>query len=368
MRYLAILLSVLMLSACGAAETVRIGDGREAQTAVDAAGNVYVVYGSTGKDAIFCAASSDGGKTFGAPVKVAAVSNMALGMRRGPRVAAGGNTVAVTAVYGAQGGGKDGEIGCWTSKDQGKTWQQSTPAINKVPAAAREGMHAMAAGPNDRMFCVWLDLRNVLKGKPGTELWGAGSSDGGLTWSVDALVYKSPDGSICQCCNPSVAFDAKGNINVSFRNEIGGARDIYYTRSADGGKTFSPAVKLGGGSWPIKMCPMDGGAIAGTADGKAFTIWRRNKNIFSAIPGQPEKDLGPGEQPWTATGPDGAYSVWLKTRPGDLMLMTPVGLPLKLASGATDPSIACSIDGKGPVVAAWDSNDVVSATLVAPRK
>ena len=73
---------------------------------------------------------------------------------------------------------------------------------------------------------------------------------------------QSPDGSVCQCCHPSVAIDSRGVIQVLFRNSLGGQRDMYLCSSTDGGQTFGKAIKLGQGSWNIDHCPMDGGNLA----------------------------------------------------------------------------------------------------------
>jgi hypothetical protein len=51
---------------------------------------------------------------------------------------------------------------------------------------------------------------------------------------------------------------------------------MYVATSLDGGKSFGKASKLRSGTWPLKICPMDGGAIA--CPGESFaTIWRRDK-------------------------------------------------------------------------------------------
>lgn len=43
-------------------------------------------------------------------------------------------------------------------------------------------------------FAVWLDIRND-NGK-GQRIFGAQSSDGGVTWSKNILVYASPDNTV----------------------------------------------------------------------------------------------------------------------------------------------------------------------------
>jgi hypothetical protein len=191
------------------------------------------------------------------------------------------------------------------------------------------------------------------------------SKDGGQTWSKNVLVYRSPDGSVCECCHPSVAVDPQGRIFVQWRNSLAGARDMYVASSADGGTTFGKAAKLGSGSWELKACPMDGGAIAVATTGKVATAWRRDKAIFLTLAGQREEhNLGAGEQPWIAATRDGPFVVWVKKRGGPALLLTPgSSSPIELAAHANDPVITSGPNGQGPVVAVWETRDGKNDTV-----
>ena len=167
-----------------------------------------------------------------------------LGNHRGPRVAMTPRAIVISAVAGVKG---QGELVSWRSLDGGKSWSAASK-ISDTPGAAREGLHAMAAGPNGRLYAVWLDLRHLTPGQPGTELYGAYSTDDGATWSKNIAVYKAPGGSICQCCHPSLMFDSSGQLVVMWRNQMDGNRDLYISHSRDGGLTFGPAEKLGAGA------------------------------------------------------------------------------------------------------------------------
>jgi hypothetical protein len=320
---------------------------RQPQVAISPPGAVHVVFGV--RNAIHCATSTDGGRCFAAPVTVGESGVMALGMRRGPRVAATAGSIAIAAVCGQQGGGKDGDVQVWHSADASKTW--SGPVrVNRVAGSAREGLHDLTAAPDGRLYCVWNDSR---AGK--MEVYGALSTDGGATWGEDRLVYQSPEGPICPCCQPSAGFDAKGRLHVLWRNSLGGARDMFLTSSADGGRTFDTARKLGQGTWVFNACPMDGGGLAANVDSKVQTIWRRQQTIYRCADGQPEAALGRGEQGRATRGPGGVYLTWIERRPGTLLLLAPNATqPTVLAERASDPAIAAKPDGKGPVVVVWE--------------
>ena len=247
--------------------------------------------------------SRDAGKTFTAPVRVGGGPVIPLNRHRGPRIAISGNAIIITAVAGktlstaqhAHGLPSDGDLIVWRSTDRGVTWSKGA-VINDVPGAPTEGLHTIAADAHGNLFAAWLDPR----GGKGTKLYGARSSDGGVTWSKNIAIYASPDGSICECCHPSAAFDADGQILVMFRNWLGGSRDLYLTRSRDG-VNFSKPERLGTGTWQLNACPMDGGGLV-VVGGRIVSAWRREHDIYLASPGEKEVDLGSGVDVSIAAG------------------------------------------------------------------
>ena len=322
---------------------------KQPQVAVDGEGAIHIVYGAG--DSIRYVRSDDDGQTFTAPANLPGAGVVSLGMRRGPRIAAIDGALCVTAVGGKQGKGRDGDVVAWRSTDGGRTWAEPI-SVNDIADSAREGLHAMAAGPGGKLCCVWLDLR---AGK--TEVMASTSADGGQTWSKNTLVYRSPDGSVCECCHPSLAFDPKGRIFVQWRNSLSGARDMYVASSSDGGESFASAVKLGTGTWPLDACPMDGGAIAATTAGKFVSAWRREGTVYLLDnPRKEERLIGAGEQPWIAATEAGPFVIWVKKRGDAAYLLTPgVKEAKKLADRANDTVVAAGPSGRGPVVAVWEA-------------
>lgn len=320
-------------------------DYRQPQMAASAS-LVAVTFGST--DTIYFSGSLDRAKTFSAPVKVAGAGALALGMHRGPRIAVTRDAVVISAIAG-------GELLTWRSLDGGKTWKAG-PRISDQAQAAREGLHTMAATPDGKVFAAWLDLRNLVPGKPGTELWGSYSTDSGATWSKNFAVYKSPGGTICQCCHPSALFDSAGNLEVMWRNALDGNRDLYMARSTDGGRTFGTAEKLGAGSWHLDACPMDGGGLAQGANGKIITAWRREKGVYMAPEGGAETLLQEGKNPAIAAGSEGVFVAW----------SSPEGVFARVP-GQADPVtldheggfVTLAAVPNGPVIAAWERKGTI---------
>jgi hypothetical protein len=328
---------------------------REPQMAVHGS-TVGLVFGAG--NAIYFGISQDSGTTFSDPMKIASAPVIRLTRHRGPRIAFAGRTIVVTAVAGktiaggphSHGLPSDGDLLAWRSTDGGKTWSKAM-VINDVPGAPTEGLHALTSDGKGRLFAAWLDHR----GGHGTKLYGAQSRDGGATWSKNVLIYESPDGTICECCHPSVAMDVNGEILVMWRNWLNGSRDMYLARSRDGAN-FSKPEKLGTGTWKLNACPMDGGGIA-VFEGHVVTVWRREHDIFLETAGKTEVRIGKGVDASIAASAKGVYVIW----------STPSGLQAIVAG--KDESIEVAPKGAFPnivplsgerALAAWEDDGKIT--------
>ncbi|MES1257964.1 MAG: sialidase family protein [Acidobacteriota bacterium] len=323
---------------------------REPQLAVRGS-NVFLAFGAG--DTIYFSASSDSGKTFSAPVSVANAPILPLTRHRGPRLAISGKAIVITAVTGktaaqgahAHGLPSDGDLLAWRSLDGGKTWSKGA-RVNDVPGAPTEGLHALASDAGGRLFAAWLDKRSG----QGTKLYGARSADGGVSWSKNILIYDSPDGTICECCHPSAAFDG-GDVLVMWRNALAGSRDMYLARSKDG-NSFGKPARMGEGTWQLNACPMDGGGLV-MSDHRIITAWRRNKEIYFASPGEKETGVGEGTDVALAAGPAGVYAIW-SSATGVRALLPGKNESVVVAPRGTFPNIA--VFAGGGVLGAWEAD------------
>ena len=307
---------------------------KQPQVAVEGS-RAAIAFGA-GND-IFCITSSDGGKTFGKPVKLPSGGVMSLGRHRGPRVAISGGTIVISAPVGQHGMGKDGDVLSYRSIDGGKTWSKAV-RVNDVEASAREGLHTMVSGPGGVLFAAWLDLR-----EKGTRLYGAISRDAGATWSKNMLVYASPDGHICECCHPSATIARDGSIHAMFRNWLGGSRDMYDAVSSADGSVFE-ARKLGQGTWALNACPMDGGSIF-----EGGSVWRRDGAVFFAGAGKPEIELGKGKDPSATMANGELFAAWTE------------GTAIRTNGGKTlsGDGAFVNVAGTDAVIAAWESKGAI---------
>ena len=315
----AIIMAILLASGCRESQQQYtshvIGQGKMPNLAGNDAGMFYVVYGSG--DSILCSSSTDAGKTFSTPSLVAVLPDLMAHSMRGPQVAATAGGVIITACN------KEGDIFSFT-KNRSGNWS-SRIKVNDVDTVAKEGLMALGAD-GDHAFAVWLDLRDNKRNK----IAGAQSDDGGKTWSANKIVYSSPDTTVCECCKPSVAIHGS-NVYVMFRNRLKGSRDLYLISSADGGKTFGDARKLGTNTWKLNACPMDGGGLALANDNAAETVWRRNDSIFSCRAGSEEKLIAKGRN-CTIESVNGK-NVYAWTNNGEVIIKKPGGDTVHLGNG-----------------------------------
>ncbi len=337
------------------------------QIAVAPSGDVYVAFGCESK--LYVCKSTDDGYTFGTPVALplptepafeggSVPSKMPLGMRRGPRIAASKGRVVVTAIYGAQGGGKDGDILAWRSEDDGKTWK-GPEEVNDVAGAAREGLHALGVNAEGTFIAAWLDLR----GK-GTQVVASYSANGGRSWSKNVLVYASPDGSVCECCHPTLAFGPFNECALMFRNSLRGDRDMWFALSPDGGRSWDPgARKIGTQSWAIAACPMDGGSATFDGGGGLVSVWRSGDKLYYAR-GVASVELAIGRNPWMAWSGSTPVFVWETGRGGSVYFQsgTTASSRVRLTENGTDPVVVTT---KTATIAAWRGTGSSPGVFVA---
>ena len=256
-----------------------IASGQMPCVAKDSLSNIHLVFGNG--DSILYINSTDKGNSFSAPTLVALLPGFVSSHMRGAQIAATKSGILIIAVNEA------GDILSFFKNGNGP-WINGQK-LNDRDTIAKEGFISLSAD-GDKVFAVWLDLRNNLK----NNIYGAGSADGGKSWSSNKMIYTSPDSSVCECCKPSVL--AKNNhVYVMFRNWLQGNRDLYLATSSDNGNKFDTAQKLGKGNWKIDGCPMDGGALTIDDNDVIQTVWRRENKIYNASPGSVEKEIGAGK-------------------------------------------------------------------------
>ncbi len=322
-----------------------VATGQQPVVAVDHSGTIRIVYGEN--DRIYCVTSTDDGGSFSNPEFIGKVSQMALGMQRGPQIASSRHFTMVTAQD------KEGEIHTYLLNHKTGVWTE-TSRINDIKGSAPEGLMGIAADDHDRFYAVWLDIRQNKR----NNICFASSGDQGKTWSANKMVYISPDEHVCPCCKPNIAVSGK-RVFIMFRNWLNGSRDLYLLTSHDGGDTFGPAEKLGEGTWKINACPMDGGGLTVTKANNVYTVWQRKGEIFYARPGKPENQVGMGRN-CSISGKDKPVITWQDGRQLKMLVLMS-GKYYDVGEGGFLKSV-WTHDGK--ILCTWENNSKIEISKI----
>lgn len=269
--------------------------GLQPNIGIDLKGTIRLAYGED--DKIYCMTSTDNGSSFSKPELVARVRDMHLGNTRGPQIASSSNYSMITAID------KEGNIHSFKLDHSKNSWTK-IKNVNDQKGSAPEGLMGLTADKNDHFYAVWLDVRIGKK----NNIYFA-SSDKSGSWNDNQLVYKSLEEHVCECCKPNISFN-NNRLVITFRNWQMGSRDIYYSISANKGKSFTSAVKSGNGTWQLKGCPMDGGGSSISDKGIVSAAWQRSGDIFLAVQNQPEQKIGSGRSVSMAQLKSNAVIAW----------------------------------------------------------
>lgn len=307
--------------------------------------NVYLVYAS-GDTILFCS-SSNKGKDFSDPVIAAVLPQLSVGGNRGPQIEVAKDKLIIAAAD------KTGNIYTFIKNKNENRWKKGG-RINDAPDVAKEAFVSLASNDKGELYAVWLDLRNNNKNK----IVGAKSIDGGKSWSKNTVIYSSPDGTVCECCKPSVEMKNK-TVAVMFRNWLNGNRDLFLIRSVDGGMNFGKAQQSGEGNWKLNACPMDGGGLVIENDNRITTVWRREGDIYTCEAGQKENRIATGKQ-CTITGYKNKNFISYINN-GKIYCIEPGGAVIELGTGSYPQLVMANEE---TAVCAWQDNKEVKFAMV----
>jgi hypothetical protein len=180
-----------------------------------------------------------------------------------------------------------------TSSDDGRTW--STPVtVNDAEVFGAHSFHALHAASDGALYVSWLGRPPGGAEKPASGManmpdmpgmnhanhsasasWITRSTDGGKTWSPRVRVDM---GEACPCCRTGLATAKDGTLYMSWRHVYpGNIRDIVVARSSDHGATWSEPVRVHADEWKFDACPHAGPAIAIDANGVLHATWWTGK-------------------------------------------------------------------------------------------
>jgi len=217
----------------------------------------------------------------------------------------------------------NGQVFYSRSDDGGLTFAPPRP-ITPDPESQR--FEAIAFDPDGSLFAAWLDKRNRAPARARGQAYTGGAL--AFAWSKDAATTFSDariaQDNTCECCRLGIAFAGPGRPVVLFRNIFGeSVRDHAVTTFADP-TTPGPINRVSVDDWAIDVCPHHGPSLAVGADGSYHVAWftngRARQGLFYArsadggrnfSPPMPvgDADRGPS-RPFVFAGPNGVWLVW----------------------------------------------------------
>lgn len=336
------LAAAIMTPAAAQTATILSVPGRASSTPwVAARGNlVAVAWGAVadGKGDIYTAVSGDGGKSFGAPVRVNAIAGEArISGEIAPRVAIGQAVAGeplITVTWNAK--GDFTTIKSARSRNGGKTFIADKP-LHGAGVIGDRGWQASALDARGTLHTIWLDHRQMAAAKAaGDHSEHTGEHDGvamaqrsALYYAADGVTERELFKGVCYCCKTAMAIGPNNEIYAAWRHVFAGnMRDMAFTASHDGGTTFMPLVRVNQDGWSIQGCPDDGPAMAVDGKGVVHLIWPTVKNEQGVL----------------------LYSTSVDGR----SFAPPTQLPTLGGPKPSHPQIA--IDTRGRVFVAWDES------------
>jgi hypothetical protein len=154
--------------------------------------------------------------------------------------------------------------------DWGKSFSK---AIDVDPqGTASQSFFTMGVSPQGIVHVAWIDGRDrETIGGPAVYL--ARSSDHGGSFEKSVRVSLDAKAEVCPCCRPSIGFSKGGAVHISWRAVFdNNVRDFVVASSADGGRTWGPAVRVAEDNWSINGCPHSGSSMA-TLGERLFIAW-----------------------------------------------------------------------------------------------
>jgi hypothetical protein len=303
--------------------------------------------GDSGKTDVFVAISRDGARTFGAPVQVNAIAGEArLGGEMPPRVVLrrhdGAADPEVSVLWTARGQGT--EIRMARSRDGGRTFAAPV-TLQSSGAAGDRGWPALALDAQGVAHAIWLDHRGLARPvgqKPHANHHEGSAADGVAMAQKSGLYYAalgaaaSPERAlamgVCYCCKTAIVAGADGALFAAWRHVYpGNLRDIAFSASRDGGRSFAPPVRVSEDDWSINGCPDDGPAMALDTSGTVHVVW-----------------------PTVVKGPTPEGALFYASSRDGRTFGERVRVPTLGSPKPSHPQIA--IDGRGRIVIAWDES------------
>jgi hypothetical protein len=212
-----------------------------ASLAVGADGRIYVVWrdARNGHSDIYFARSDDGGATFSPNVQVN--DDTGTDNQEHPSIALAPNGTIYIAWQDRRNLDTEGaHIYLAKSTDGGLSFGPNVKVSDHLGAVS-DGP-SLAVDPNGIIYIAWHDNRNSTQTVIQSDIYVSKSAGGGITFTP--AVKASGDNALGSNRYPSLTLDSNGHLYLVWHIGHNGIWDIYFSKSTDGGVTFSPYVRV----------------------------------------------------------------------------------------------------------------------------
>lgn len=111
----------------------------------------------------------------------------------------------------------------------------------------------MGVAPDGTVIAAWQDVAEMADQSGGADGVVAISTDDGLSFATERVAL--PGNDVCPCCQLTLAF-GDATAYMGLRKIFADGRDSTIARSTDGGRNFSVAGRLDFAPWDINGCPL----------------------------------------------------------------------------------------------------------------
>lgn len=250
----------------------------------DAKGNLWLTWTQGGH--IYVTRADHDGQPLGEPVQVTdkAYPIDKNGENRPKSIIAPNGEVYVT--FTAKGTKKyTGVVYFSRSDDGGGTFSIPVPITDEAESSSQR-FDIMKVSPDGRLFIAWIDKRDAFAAKNakakyrGAAIYYVLSSDGGRTFSAN---FKAADNS-CECCRVAMDIDPQGNAVIVWRHVFEPNFRDHAVATLNGEGSHSTPVRLSVDQWALDGCPHHGPSISITETGVRHVVWytagKMRKGLF----------------------------------------------------------------------------------------
>ena len=226
----------------------------------------------TANGVVSVAQSSDKGRTFSIPVKIAEHGkSLDAGSDARPQIVADARNNVFLAYAFFKDSNWNAQINIARSSDSGKTFTAPQSLVND---GSSQRFPSVVIRPDHSIFIAWVDKRLVADAKKaGQQRLGGSiaysfSSDAGNSFAPEKLANESS----CECCRIGASIDPQGGVGIIYRAIFpGGIRD--HATQIITPSTAGKVQRVSRDEWKTDVCPHHGPSIAISSARKMHVAW-----------------------------------------------------------------------------------------------